>query len=213
MPECFIYKNPSGVSLFRYCELHKNIHMAKTGAEACEETIPIYHSPEEIRKAGWVAVSDLRYCPPDKKRVWVCPDCAKEAGDIKNQGEVMNLSEQVKLRKDNAEMKRKVEELHKALSSYSQKIQELQSENGSAVGLLWAVAKNSENNQISIPDSVMEQIDETKVLQSFYDAANMMTVFVATDAREVQEAEESQKKEEEETGEKFLVEQSPDSEH
>lgn len=40
--------------------------------------IPKYYTHQHMRDSGWVCTADRKFCPPDEKAVWVCPDCIKE---------------------------------------------------------------------------------------------------------------------------------------
>ena len=41
-----------------------------------EEPIPRFYSEMHAMEAGWRITSDRKFCPPDKKSVWICPKCA-----------------------------------------------------------------------------------------------------------------------------------------
>ena len=40
------------------------------------ETIPRFYSERHAMEAGWRITSNRKFCPPDKKSVWICPKCA-----------------------------------------------------------------------------------------------------------------------------------------
>ena len=43
--------------------------------ESAKQYIPHYYSEKHARDNGWKATKHIKYCPPDKDYVWVCPDC------------------------------------------------------------------------------------------------------------------------------------------
>lgn len=49
------------------------------------EAIPSFYSEKHAKDEGWVKTDHIKYCPPDKQYVWVCPECAaKENWRIKD---------------------------------------------------------------------------------------------------------------------------------
>lgn len=46
------------------------------GKDICSETIPIFYSVDHAKDEGWKYTNDIRFCPPDRKAVWVCPQCS-----------------------------------------------------------------------------------------------------------------------------------------
>ena len=61
------------------------IHWLNPEDDIKEEVIPTFYSEQNAMKEGWVKTDHIKYCPPDRDFVWVCPECAnKENWRIKN---------------------------------------------------------------------------------------------------------------------------------
>ncbi len=39
--------------------------------------LPEFYSSQHAIDAGWVITTDPKFCPPQEKYVWVCPNCIK----------------------------------------------------------------------------------------------------------------------------------------
>lgn len=43
--------------------------------EVDDAPIPTFSSSEQAIRNGWITSSHIKFCPPNKKFVWICPKC------------------------------------------------------------------------------------------------------------------------------------------
>jgi len=43
-----------------------------------DEIIPTFYSEKHAYDEGWKLTTDIKFCSPDDREQWVCPDCAKK---------------------------------------------------------------------------------------------------------------------------------------
>lgn len=68
MKNCMIIKHDSGKKEFFIC-----------GCYDCnvkpEKEIQTFYSFEHAIDSGWMISAEIKYCPPNKNYMFICPDC------------------------------------------------------------------------------------------------------------------------------------------
>ena len=72
MANCMVIVNDNGDNVFHSCPCCSVPLIDDQDIK--DEKIPVFYSKQHAIDSGWTVTKNIKFCPPNRGYVWVCPE-------------------------------------------------------------------------------------------------------------------------------------------